>query len=298
MEQGEGTRPDRVDGGGPRRVAVFVDYWWVYNSARQLFGGAGQPPAWFGNVAPAELARLLVKRPPASVRRSERVLSGLHVFVRSYDPVVHQGQHQRVQRWLAEGANVDVGPARQEGGGFWQSSVSVALATAVVEALTAGSCDTAVIFAGDAALLPLITRVAGPQVPSARIELATWVGPDGTVPTPLVAAPGVWCHRLGEATFKHVSDDRRTARGAAAKRRRAPARQQGQPAGPSTSMAAAFAAAGLSGRDAVESGGGAVTEQVAVEPDATTQERSGQKLEAEQKSPVRRLTQRLFGRGA
>lgn len=300
MEQGEGTRPDRGDGGGPRRVAVFVDYWWVYNSARQLFGGAGSSPAWFGNVAPAELARIVVKRPPAAVRRSERVLAGLHMFIRSYDPVVHHGQHERAQRWLAEGATVDVGPARQEGGGFWQGAVSVALAAAVVEALTAGRCDTAVVFAGDAALLPLFTRVAGPEVPSARIELATWVGPDGTVTTPLAAALGVWCHRLGETTFKHVSDDRRTAR-AAAKRRRAPV-VRSQPAGPATSMAAAFAAAGLPGRDALDSGSGVPTtepEAAEAEPTPTpSDEPSGPPEEAGEMSPVRRLTHRLFGRGA
>jgi hypothetical protein len=270
----------------------------VYNSARQLFGGAAQPPAWFGNVAPAELARILVKRPPAAVRRSQRVLADLHVFIRNYDPVVHHGQHERVQRWLAEGATVDVGPARQEGGGFWQGSVSVALAAAVVEALTAGSCDTAVVFAGDAALLPLFSRVAGPQVPSARIELATWVGPDGTVTTPLAAAPAVWCHRLGETTFKHVSDDRRTAR-AAAKRRRVPLRRSHPAAGPATSMAAAFAAAGLPGHDAADSGGEAAgTEPEPAEAEPTPSERIGQPMDAGEMSPVRRLTHRIFGRGA
>jgi hypothetical protein len=35
------------------------------------------------------------------------------------------------------------------------------------------------------------------------------VAPDGAVPTSLVAVPGVWCHRLGESTFRLLLDDRR-----------------------------------------------------------------------------------------
>jgi len=308
LEHREGTRPDSA-GGGPRRVAVFVDYWWVYNSARQLFGGV-QPPAWFGNVAPVELGRMLVKRPPASVRRSERVAAGVHVFIRGYDPAVHHGQHERVQRWTAAGATVDVGPAREAGGGFWQSSVSVALASAVTEALATGACDTAVVFAGDVALLPLLTRLAGTDAVSPRLELATWVGKDGTVPTQLASVTGIWCHRLGEQSFRQASDDRRPTRPGGARLRRPdaaaqPHKRQGhgphRPPPVSTAMAAAFAAAGLSGAS-----------QEGVRPQATEPARpAAAASEGAAPSPppqpyrtpdaggvMRRLTQRLFGRGA
>jgi len=275
VEPEEGTRPESGLQMSSRRVAVFIDYWWVYSSARQAFGGA-QPPAWFGNVAPAALAHGLVKRPPSSVRRSERVRAGLHIFIRGYDPDVHRGQHERVERWLGEGATVDVGPVRTEGGGgFWQGSVSVALSCAVVEALTRGDCDTAVVFAGDAALLPLFNRMAGPQVPSARIELATWVARDGAVPTALASSvPGVWCHRLGESTFKQVSDDRRGARG-----RGAGAGRKGKADAQPTAMQAAFVAAGEPERSSAAA--------QLVHPD----------LLPETETP-QRLGQRLFGQGA
>jgi hypothetical protein len=195
----------------PRRVGVFIDYWWVYSSARQAFPGPeNPPPSWFGNVWPSLLARTLVKRPPMAARRSERSLAAVHVFVRHYDPEAHRSQHERVLRWQAEDAQVHVGPSRESGGGFWQSSVNVALAAAVAGALGRGAIDAAIVFAGDAALLPLFTEVAAED--ASRIELATWVAPDGAVPSPLAATAGVWCHRLGEATFRLVTDDRRLQR--------------------------------------------------------------------------------------
>ena len=295
MAYEEGTVPVRVVGDEPRRVAVFVDYWWVYSSARQVFGGAQPPPAWFGNVTPAALARVLVKHPPASVRRSQRVLAGLHIFVRSYDPELHHSQHERVLRWEGEGATVEVGPQKADaGGGFWQSSVNVALATAVVDALARGACDTAVVFAGDPALLPLIARVAGPETPSSRLELATWVAPDGTIPTTLAATPGIWCHRLGEATYRQVTDDRRAARKAAVRGRVGATPRPRRAPEPPTAMAAAFAAA--TGSNHEHPAGATAPVEASAEPPPATPDPTTDLEGAE--SPVRRLTHRLFGRGA
>ncbi len=178
--------------GGARRIGVFIDYWYVYSSARQLFAEPGvPPPAWFGNVSPTALGRVLVKGAPPGTRRSERTTAGVHLFVRHFDPELHRGQLERVRRWELDEATVTVAPSREEGGGHWQSSLSVALACAVVDALDTGRCDTAVVFAGDGALLPLFGQVGGDVEPSQRIELATWVGADGSVPTTLTSTPGV-----------------------------------------------------------------------------------------------------------
>jgi hypothetical protein len=242
---------------GQRQVGVFIDYWWVYSSARLCFPGETvPPPSWFGNVSPRGVARLLVKRPPASVRRSERGLGGLHIFVRHYDPELHRSQQERVERWQAEDAVVHVGPSREEGGGYWQSSVSVALAVAVTSALERGEYDAAVVFAGDGALLPLFQQLAGRGEEPARIELATWVAPDGTVPSGLPVVPGVWCHRLGEASFRQVIDDRRLQR-PKPQVGHLPQGHQGPRPGPGarlrtppTAMAAALAAAGIAEADA------------------------------------------------
>ena len=306
----------------PRRVRVFLDYWWVYSSARQVFPGPETPsPAWFGNVAPAALAHLLVKRPPTSVRRSQRTPAGLDIFIRDYEPEVHRSQHERVLRWQGAGAEVHVGPSRAEGGGFWQSAVSVAIAGAVVAALERGDCDTAVVFAGDAALLPLFRQYA--DDPS-RIELATWIAPDGTVPTALPAVPGIWSHRLGEATFRQVTDDRRVQRpGPPPLRanRPAAAAPASRPPAPGTAMAAAFVAAGLGANGARGHAGrrtpagadtGALRQDVAAPPQSppgvavpaplpapSPPERS-RSIEPDpaDSSRVRRLTHRLFGREA
>ncbi|HEV7677180.1 MAG TPA: hypothetical protein VGQ42_01270 [Candidatus Dormibacteraeota bacterium] len=264
-----------------RRVGVFIDYWYAYTSARQLYGGPGAPPAWFGNVSPATLARVLVKRPPAAARRSERVLHAVTVFVRHFDPEVHHGQLERVRRWQADGATVVVGPSREEGAGFWQSALNVGLAAAVADELGRNVCDTAVVFAGDGALLPLLgLESAGEETPSPRIELATWVGRDGAVPTTLVTAPRVWCHRLGETTFKQVVDQRRLGRPAG----QAPAAQP-KPGTPPTAMAAAMVAAGLGQADAPPA-----------EPMPTPDPPRDQ--DRDEPRGVRRITHRLFGRGA
>lgn len=300
MDPGEGTRLGGALGEtSVRRVAVFIDYWWVYSSARQAFGGA-QPPAWFGNVAPGPLAHALVKRPPSSVRRSTRVAAGLHIFIRGYDPEVHRGQQERVDRWLGEGATVHVGPLGGSGevgassAAPGHASVSVALSVAVVEALLRGECDTAIVFAGDAALLPLFSRMAGDQVPSGRIELATWVAPDGGVATQLASLPGVWCHRLGEASFKQVTDDRRARGHSGARPGRAGAAGGGAVAAhrerPPSAMATAMAAAGVSGSAAAD--GGEQLDLLASPADLAVDAGNGAAP-----VPPQRLTQRLFSRG-
>jgi hypothetical protein len=284
-----------------RRIGVFIDYWYAYTSARQLFGrpGApGAPPAWFGNVSPAVLARVLVKRPPAAARRSERVLHGVTVFVRHFDPAVHHGQLERVRRWEADGATVVVGPSREEGAAFWQSALNVGLAASVADELARNVCDTAIVFAGDGALLPLVSmESAGEETPAPRIELATWVGPDGTVPTTLVSAPRVWCHRLGETTFKQVVDQRRLGKPAA---QSAGARPHRKPQPPPTAMAAAMAAAGL-GRERKREVAAPPPAAEPVAPPAPA--RAAGALDAREQQQeelrgVRRITHRLFGRGA
>jgi hypothetical protein len=286
--QGGASEPAGV----ARRVGVFVDYWYAYTSARQLFATPGTPPPpWFGNVSPRALAGAVVKRPPAGARRSERELKDLHLFVRHFDPDVHRSQLDRVRRWELEGATVSVGPSPDQGGGHWQSSVSVALATAVVDGLARGVYDTAVVFAGDGSLWPMFERLRGTEAPSATVELVTWVAPDGTVPTSLTAVPGVWCHRLGEATFKQMLDDRRpshhTSAHAARAMRLAGTRR------PDTAMAAALAAAGLA------PGAAASTGEAPPVPDAAPAENVEHAAEVaapEEARGVRRIS-RLFGRG-
>jgi hypothetical protein len=257
-----------------RRIGVFVDYWYAYTSARQLFAPRGAPPpAWFGNVSPAALAGVVVKQPPMGARRSERRLAGLHVLIRHFDPEVHRGQLERVRRWELEGAAVMVGPSQDQGGGHWQSGLSVALASAVVDALDRGVYDTAVLFAGDGALWPMLEMLGGRD---GAVELATWVAPDGAVPTGLAGAPGVWCHRLGEARFKQLSDDRRPGQ-------HGPGAGRG-PAAPDTAMAEALSAAGIA--EAADAPVVAAPETTAP-PDTEADTDGGR--------GVRRIAHRLFG---
>jgi hypothetical protein len=291
--------------GGVRRIGVFVDYWYAYTSARQVFAAPGAPPPpWFGNVSPRAVAAMVVKRPPSASRRSERVLGGLHVFVRHFDPEVHRGQLDRVRRWELEEAAVTVAPSREEGGGHWQSTVSVALACAVVEALAQRRYDTAVVFAGDGALWPMFTAMGGGAVPSQVVELATWVAPDGAVPTQLTALPHVWCHRLGEASFKQVVDDRRPSHHGVAAATPAVARplRARAPGMPHTAMAAAMAAAGLAPAAAAGRRERDAVAAAASLPEGPTEEHPSPEAAAplpegdEQPRGVRRIANRLFGK--
>jgi hypothetical protein len=272
--------------GGARRIGVFIDYWYAYTSARQLFAEPGvPPPAWFGNVSPPALGRMLVKSAPPGTRRSQRTAAGVHLFVRHFDPEVHRGQLERVRRWELDDATVTVAPSREEGAGHWQSSLSVALACAVVDALDTGRIDTAVVFAGDGALLPLFGQVGGATQPSQRIELATWVGADGSVPTTLVSAPAVWCHRLGAATFRLATDDRRPPR--PTNKHAATHPRPAHP--PATAMAAALTAAGVTPRALAQAPSPApATEQPDLQPPTPAVPPRG----------VRGLAHRLFGRDA
>jgi hypothetical protein len=282
-----------------RRIGVFVDYWYAYASARQLFAAPGAPPPpWFGNVSPAALAAAVVKHPPAGVRRSERRLAGLHVVVRHFDPEVHHGQLDRVRRWELEGATVLVGPSREEGGGHWQSGVSVALASAVVDALARGVYDAAAVFAGDGSLWPMFAMLSGGDEPSSAVELATWVGPDGEVPTALVSLPRVWTHRLGEARFRQLSDDRRPAHHGPAGASKPAAHRKLGTRPPQTAMAAALAAAGLANGEGVAPVAPAAPAVGAAEPQAELAGERDLERADEGARGVRRIAHRLFGRGA
>lgn len=196
----------------PHRIGVFLDYWYAYTTARQLFAPpqAPPPPAWFGNVPPTELAHHLVKRPPSHARRSERVLTGTHVFVRHVDPVLHPAQSARVRRWEDAGVVVHIGPSRDESPGHWQGTINVDLACTVTHMLDLASYDTAIVFAGDAALSPLFRLLSWQPD---RLELATWVADDGSAPNGLDAIIPSWCHRLGHKTFRALIDDRGSAIG-------------------------------------------------------------------------------------
>ncbi len=206
------------------RIGVFIDYWYVYATARQLFAppGVAPPPAWFGNVPPAALAHRLVKRPPKHTRRSQRVLGGTHVFVRHVDPLTQPTHLMRIRQWQEAGVIVHIGPSRDVSPGHSQGTLNVDLACAVTRALDLATYDIAVIFSGDAALYPMFQMDSDVSRPLRRLELATWVGPDGSVPNGLITVRSVWCHRLGNKAFRALLDDRV----AATPRERARARRQ------------------------------------------------------------------------
>jgi hypothetical protein len=236
----EGSEP------APRRVDVFIDYWYAYRTARDTFAGSPiPPPAWFGNVSPSALAATVAKERTIADRRSQRVLGRTHVFLRRFDPDRETHNLERIARWQNEGeVNVVLVPRPEETHGHPLGTITVALACSVVQALERRACEIAVVFAGDGALWPLFTLMRGGEVPSRAIELATWVRPDGQVPTSLIGLADIWCHRLGPRTFNALTTPplKKPASAAPHRSSRRPAQR---PAPPQTALGAAFTAAGV-----------------------------------------------------
>jgi len=197
----------------PQRIGVFIDYWYSYETARTLFTEppGSVPPAWFGNVSPVALARHLVKMPLPGRPRSTRVLAGTHVVIAHFDPATQRGQAERVRVWLGAGAQVTVCPPPTEVPARRKGVLHIALASLVVNSVASGAYDTAIVFAGDPELYPMFDLLAGDlvELPSSRVERAVWVAEDRAAADGLSRLDGqVWCHRLGDRTFRALLDDR------------------------------------------------------------------------------------------
>jgi len=211
-----------------RRLGVFVDQAFVYEAARATFASAERPPAYFGNVHPAEIAQFVRHRPPPWEPRSARRVVQVSAVVPHFDPAQRPVMQARVERWRRDDVDVRLSPSLP--GPMWRTARAVLVAMLVTRAIEQGQCDVAVIVAGDPGLLPLVADLVREDRDQSRVELVTWVSDNGASANRLAAEiPTAWCHRLGRKTFELLAE-----RPAPAPRPRRPARP------PDTAISHAF----------------------------------------------------------
>ncbi len=208
-----------------QRIGVFIDYRYSYTAARHLFADMSRntpPPSWFGNVPPVSLARHLVKMPLPNKPRSTRVLGGTHVVINHFDPAAQPGTADRVRVWKDAGAEVTICPPHNQVPGHPRGLVHVALAALVAQRIVSGFYDTAILFAAAPELFSMFALLAGDEVPSSHLERAMWVARDREPEDRLHELAGVWCHRLGERSFRALHDDWSALLARAGRERRTP----------------------------------------------------------------------------
>jgi hypothetical protein len=190
------------------RLGVFVDYAYLYATARRCFP-LGEPaatlPPWYGNVPPQAIAAALTRRPPPWIRRSERHISRVGVVLPRFDEARQPMMQRRVAGWRE--ARVDVQTSPPLPGSAWRGARAVRLAMMATAALERGECNMVVLVSGELSLLPLVNDLLGDRRDTARIELMSWVSAAGeSFNTLASAAPQAWCHRLGPEVFSHVAE--------------------------------------------------------------------------------------------
>jgi len=182
----------------PIRVLLVIDYGFVYATARAAFGQEGRGVF---HVAPASVARMVVKGQRQGERRSQRVLAGVEVISR---PPRSPMENRRRGQWAQTGARIaDIPEPPPDEPGRNRRWRSVIASYLVTEALASHRVDRVALFAGGRDLIPLLRE---PQIASG-LELVTWVDDDGRTINHLLEEPstaGQWVHRLGRQSFDRV----------------------------------------------------------------------------------------------
>jgi hypothetical protein len=220
-----------------RKIGVFIDYPFLYDTARRCFPPPGVLPTWYGNVDPLSTARAVTRLTPPWIRRSERELTHVAVVLPVVDGANHPVMRERVEGWKRAG--VEVAPSPSLPGPAWRVARAVLLTMLVTQALERGDCNLAVVVAGEVGMQPLVQHLLGEQRDEARVELAGWMSSAGELFSPLAAAaPSAWCHRMGPTIFGQLAEKPRPTQ-------RQPSRRRGhaQPTEPDTAMAEAFRSA-------------------------------------------------------
>ncbi|HEX6470402.1 MAG TPA: NYN domain-containing protein [Streptosporangiaceae bacterium] len=193
----------------PARVAVFLDYQNVHNSARRAFWPAGSDPAK-GHIDPVKVAGCIVAKRNANGFPSRlaqvRVYRGLPNPRRQ--PAAAAAANRQTNAWSRSSrVALRQRPLRYPPG--WPSQpavekgIDVALAVDILRlAVVDDAYDVAVVFSGDSDLLPAIETVL--ELKCGHIEVAAWRG--GGKRLRVDGTSGPWCHWLDEVDYRAVAD--------------------------------------------------------------------------------------------
>lgn len=221
------------------RLGVFIDYAYVYRTARRCFAAVDpSPPPAYGNVPPPSLAAALTREPPPWIRRSARRLAHVGVVLPGIGASGDSPMARRAAEWREGFPDIELHAVGLMPGCDRRTARAVLLAMMATRALERGVCTLVVLVTDDVGLLPLVQALQGERRDRSRVELMGWVSADGELQSALAAAaPSAWCHRLGPKAFDQLRE-RPPKPGPARRQRRVVGTDEGQ-----TAMTVAFEAA-------------------------------------------------------
>lgn len=195
-------------------MVVFIDYQNVMEDARRAF--CSRPyGASDGQVHPRRYAHLLVSRQPLG-QSGRRVLNDVRIYRgrphSEKEPRTHAPHTRQTQAWKDMGVTVitrdlryprDWPKSRAE-----EKGIDVALAIDAVMMAVRGELDIAIIASTDTDQRPVLEAFHGlPTDPRPIIETATWTTPTFSKRLS-VEGLHVWSHRLDDAAYRMVHDER------------------------------------------------------------------------------------------
>ena len=189
------------------RVAVFIDWQNVYQSARRAFALTALPSER-GVISPYQVARILAA---GNDRASDGVLVKVEIHrglpSSARDPTGFAANRRHSAAWIKENPDVVIPRMRplrypdNPNGEPEEKGIDVQLALSAVEHALVGECEVVVIFSHDTDLVPAIetiTRITG----KSHVETASWSSP--THKARLRPKVAVFHHNLGEDVFRQV----------------------------------------------------------------------------------------------
>ncbi|WP_217913335.1 NYN domain-containing protein [Miltoncostaea marina] len=193
--------------GQSKRVAVFIDWQNAYRSARRAFGIDGMPSE-HGNFCPFNLGRILAF---GNGRGADGSLCKVQVHrglpTSSKDPTGHGACRRQAADWQKTSPVVQVHlrPLRYRptypADPPVEKGIDVQLALGLVECVTAGKCDVAILLSNDTDLLPAVETVARLAGTDA-IETAAWS--TGASSQRLRPKLPIYHHHITEDVFRRV----------------------------------------------------------------------------------------------
>lgn len=196
--------------GNTERVCVFVDYQNTFMAARSCFHTGRHGPT-AGQFDPLKLGQLIVgRRRRPSVLQQVRVYRGLPDATKQPRP--YAANERQTAAWTRSPLVKAVRrplryPKSWPADAPQEKGVDVALGIDFVRLAVRGQFDVAVLFSTDTDLVPALEAVLELKTVGVHVEVAAWktkganqrLSVGGNVP---------WCHKLHDADYRSVRDNR------------------------------------------------------------------------------------------
>ena len=191
------------------RVAVLIDYMNAYKGAMQAVGADRSAPGIAGQFSPWSVAQMLAARREERISRPQSlVMVGVYrgMPVASLDSRGASQAYRQVERWRRDAAKLkapleirtrtlaydDRGRPREKG-------IDVLLALDLALGAAFDRFSAAVVFSGDADLLPAVEAATGMGV---ACDSASWLGGGRRLQQP----PVEYSYLLSREDYRQVSD--------------------------------------------------------------------------------------------